>query len=351
MGTPWNLSGGQAAWTVVGAGLALLVAVMLYSFVGAIVVGVFLYYAVRPVYRRIDAYSDHPTINATVTLLAVGVPVLVILGYAALVGVRELNQLLVTSGLQQYRSALQPYLDVAALTQPDRVARLLGSRVGSIVGYANAVFTWLLRLFVATVVAFYLLRDDQRISEWGRSTFEGTPGVVPFFEGVDADLTTIYTGNLITIGITALIAIVVYTGLDAIAPAGAGIAFPRLLGLLTGVFTIVPVIGIKIIYIPYAAYLAVAAVRSPSVPVWFPVVFFVVVLVVVDSIPDFFIRSYVSKGNLHMGLVLLAYVLGTIAFGWYGLFFGPIVLVLAVHFLRDVLPCIVQDQRVHVGQE
>jgi len=351
MGDSWDLTRGQVAWTVAGFGIGVVVAVMLYSFVGAIVVGIFLYYAVRPVDRWLDTYSDHPTINATLTLLAVGLPVLSILGYGALVGVRELNQLLGVTGLQQYRSALQPYLDLAALTESGRLVDLFRSRIGLLVGYANAVFTWLLRLFVATVIAFYLLRDDQRLSGWFRSTFEDTPGVVSFADNVDADLTTIYTGNLITIGITALIALLVYSGLDFIAPAGTGIAFPLLLGLLTGVFTIIPVLGIKLIYFPYTAYLFVTALRSETVPVWFPVVFFLVVLVVVDSIPDFFIRSYVSKGDLHMGLVLLAYVFGTVAFGWYGLFLGPIVLVVTIHFLRSILPNLVAARRVRIQQE
>jgi len=39
-----------------------------------------------------------------------------------------------------------------------------------------------------------------------------------------------------------------------------------------------------------------------------------------------------------MGLLLLTYVLGVVAFGWYGVFFAPIVLVVFIHFVRDILP-------------
>ena len=38
-----------------------------------------------------------------------------------------------------------------------------------------------------------------------------------------------------------------------------------------------------------------------------------------------------------MGLVLLGYVLGVMAFGWYGLFLGPLVVV-AVHFAHPIFP-------------
>jgi len=52
------------------------VAFVLYSFVGAIVVGIFLYYATRPIYRWIDQWTEHPDLSATVTLLTVGLPIL-----------------------------------------------------------------------------------------------------------------------------------------------------------------------------------------------------------------------------------------------------------------------------------
>ena len=351
MGVPWELTRSQAAWTIAGGLLTLVVAYVLYSFIGAIVVGVFLYYAIRPVDRWLDQYSDHSGINATLTLLFVGLPILVVLGYSGLVALRELDQLFTQTGIQQYRASLQPYLNIARLTDPGQLGPLLRSNAGRLLGYASAVVTWLLRLFVIVVVAYYLLRDDDRIAAWFRTTFDGTPGVVAFMNDVDGDLTTIYTGNLITIGITGVIAVLVYSGLDLVAPQGTGVAFPLLLGLLTGVFTIIPVVGIKLIYVPYAGYLLVEAVRSETTPLWFPVLFFVVTLLVVDSIPDFFIRSYVSKGDLHMGLVLSAYVLGSIAFGWYGIFLGPIVLVLFVHFLRNILPALVQGRQVQVERD
>jgi len=67
---------------------------------------------------------------------------------------------------------------------------------------------------------------------------DGASSIIPppptFVEQVDADLTTIYTGNLITIGASGLLAVSTYYVLDIIAPAGTGVQFPFLLGLLTG---------------------------------------------------------------------------------------------------------------------
>ena len=90
------------------------------------------------------------------------------------------------------------------------------------------------------------------------------------------------------------------------------------------------------------AYLLAISLTGDSLSLWVPVAFFVLTFVVVDAFPDIVIRTYVSKGHINMGLMLLAYVLGTIAFGWYGLFLGPLVLVVFIHFVRRVLPNLVE---------
>jgi len=42
---------------------------------------------------------------------------------------------------------------------------------------------------------------------------------------------------------------------------------------------------------------------------------------------------------------MFAYILGPLLFGWYGLFLGPVVLVLGVHFARLVLPELLHSER------
>ncbi|WP_435092880.1 AI-2E family transporter [Halorubrum sp. N11] len=328
----------SAAWILIGVLITAMVAFVLYSFVGAIVIGVFLYYATRPIYRWIDQWTEHPDLSATVTLLTVGLPILLILTYAAFVGVREADRFFAVANLEQLRTVLAPYVDIVSGSEEQGLFGILRDNASRAQGFASSATAWLLRLFVSFTLAFYLLRDDYKIAHWFRRSFENQPAVVTFAERVDDDLTTIYTGNLITIGASGLLAVSTYYALDVIAPTGMGVQFPVLLGLVTGVATLIPAIGMKLIYYPYTGYLVWQVVSKGEGSLWFPVVFFLVTLVVVDVIPDFFIRSYVSKGELNMGLLLLTYVLGVVAFGWYGVFFAPIVLVVFVHFLRDVLP-------------
>jgi len=129
------------------------------------------------------------------------------------------------------------------------------------------------------------------------------------------------------------------------------VRFPILLGLLVGVFTIVPTVGMKAIWVPYAGYLFLRSLAWNELPLWVPVAFAVVTLVVVDFLPDVFVRSYVSKGDINMGLMLLSYTLGAIVFGWYGLFLGPLVLVLFLHFAERVFPNVVDRGSVRLVDE
>ncbi|WP_424017990.1 AI-2E family transporter [Halorientalis pallida] len=349
METTWTVSRAQAAWAAVGLVVGGLVGFVLVSFVGALAVGVFLYYAVRPAYRRIEERLGRSDLSATLALGLVGVPILAVLGYAGLVAVRAVDRFVARTDLSQYRSLLSPYLDVASLTEPGTLLDLLGGNVGRIAGYFGLAVTWSVRLFVAITVAYYLLRDGDRIADWFRATFGGSPGAVAFAERVDSDLTSVYTGNLLVIGATAAIAVGVYSLLGLVAPPALAISFPVLLGLLTGIFTLVPAVGMKIVWVPYALSLFVRSVQGEA-GLWFPILFVVVTFVVVDFLPDVFVRSYLSSGSLHMGLLVVTYVLASIAFGWYGIFLGPVLLVVAVHFAREVLPALVGGESVAVAE-
>lgn len=212
--------------------------------------------------------------------------------------------------------------------------------------YVDPILKVLVRVFIVIVVAFYLLRDDEQISAWFRKSFDYDDAVMDFADRVDRDLEEIFFGNLLTIVVTTLIAVAVFWGLDAVVPAGT-IARPILLGLVTGVTVVIPVVGMKIVYLPYTAWLVIQATDpGATMPVWFPVLFFAVTFVVVDAIPDFWIRSFLSAGELTLGMIMLAYVLGTVVFGWSGLFIGPIVLTVGYHFADAVFPKLVAGRSV-----
>jgi predicted PurR-regulated permease PerM len=343
----------RAAWWGVGAVLAVATAFVLHSFVGTFVVGVFLYYAARPLYRRLRTYVRRPSVAAGGALLLLELPLLFVLAYALSTGLQDLGRLLARLNGGESQSALQPYLDLSTLLRrletflqtadPVALRRLIDTGLES-VGFVGI---GLVHLFTMYVLAFYLLRDDHRLSTWFRTSFADGAGVVDAFaDSIDDDLHHVFFGTILNAVLTAIVGVVVYTLLVVALPTGRAIPYPALLGLIAGAASLIPVVGNKLVYGPVTGYLFVVAAIDPNVTAALPVAFLLVSYVVVDSVPDMLLHPYVSGPNLHRGLIMLAYVLGTLVFGWYGIFLGPIVLVVGVHFSRLVMPELLAGERI-----
>lgn len=354
----------RLAWWLVAVGLTLAVGYVVVSFLGTFLLGLFVYYSTRPMYRRLLDRLRQPTLTAIVALFGLALPGLILLGYTVLVSVRELSSL-ADVGIAEFEGILGPYVDTSLLLDPqrlldvvqanpqqivsDRGAEAVGDLLASVVAVLGIAASTALGIVIVLVVAFYLLRDDHRLAKWFRTEVAGEDSpTVAFARAVDDDLETVYFGNILTAFVIAIVAGVVYNLLDAIAPAVVSVPSPTLLGLLTGLASLVPVVGMKLVYAPLGIVLAVVAGLTDPALLWFPALFLLVSFVVVDTIPELVLRPYVSGRDLHKGLVLLAYVLGPVLFGWYGLFLGPLLLVLVVHFVRVIVPELVERDEFEV---
>jgi predicted PurR-regulated permease PerM len=191
-------------------------------------------------------------------------------------------------------------------------------------------------------LAFYLLRDDRKFSRWFRARIADDRGVMEaFLTGVDRDFNNIFFGNILNAVLTGTIAVVAYSVLNLLAPPRVAIPAAGLVGLFAGVASLIPVVGMKLVYVPVTAYLGATSYLADPNTLWFTAAFFAVSFVIVDTIPDLVLRPYVSGRHLHVGAVMIAYTLGPLLFGWYGIFLGPIILVLVVNFARHVLPVLI----------
>ena len=173
---------------------------------------------------------------------------------------------------------------------------------------------------------------------------------------MDRSFDRVFYGNILNAIVTGTIGAIAFSLVDIFAPAGLSVPYPALTGLLAGAASLIPIIGMKIVYVPVAGYLAFEAFLQGT-GWWFVGLFVAVALIVVDTIPDLIIRPYVSGGGslkigpfgpspdqfedqpgLHTGTLMFAYILGPFLFGWYGIFLAPMLLVCVIHFARIVLP-------------
>ena len=341
----------RTAWWGIGAVLAAALSFVVYSFVGTFVFGVFIYYATRPIYNRIRKRIPQSSVAAAVAIFAMVLPALLLAGYALLIVANQIRELdIAGNGYLDQLPFTQETLDV--LTDPSQVAMIdwqqyvtldtLGGALNSLAQAADTVAflgTGAVHLFVMLAVAFYLLRDGGRLGRY-LVRFTDQSGIVDAYGlAVDRDLKSIFFGNILNAIVTGTIGVIVYSVLNVFAPEGGSIPAAALVGLIAGVASLIPIVGMKLVYVPVAAFMTVRAVANGvDGGLAFVLAFALASLVVVDTIPDLVLRPYVSGRSLHVGAVMIAYTLGPLLFGWYGIFLMPVLLVLVVHFVRIVLP-------------
>ncbi|MFC7097664.1 AI-2E family transporter [Halobaculum marinum] len=349
-----SLTQSRQLWLGAVVAAVAVVGLFVHAFVGTVVFGLFVYYGARPVHRVVADRVANRSAAATLTMLALVLPVLGLLGYAAVVGFREFAAVADPAAVEAALGVLpgDPRSISALVRDPGalvgRLDRLgpLRTRVTTAATTLGALGAGLLHLSLSLSLSFFLLRDGGRLDAWVRTRVAGPEtAAYSFLRGVDADLERVYFGNVATVGVVTAAAVVVYNGYNAVAPASVALPVPTLLALLTGLATFVPIVVGKLVYVPATAYLVrEAAVADASyLP---PAALLVVSFLLLDVLPQTVLRPVLSGRTLHSGLVLFAYVLGAALFGWYGLFLGPLLAVVVVQVAAHAFPHVVVGEPV-----
>lgn len=333
--------------TAVGLVLFGVLVIALWEIAGALVLGVFAYYATRPVYRRLTSQIRWDSVAAGGAIAVFFVPLTAFVLYGIVVGIREIQVLaqrydnaLIDTVMSRFITTPLPSYSVSELVRivMSGNTKMLVELMHSLLMSAGLIMHVFITLFLASVVVFYGLRDGARLRQWIVGLFDRQAIVDTFFDHVDRDLKYIFFGNLLNAAIAATLAVVLYQGVGFVAPPPLTIPYPFLLGIVTGIASLIPVVGMKIVYVPLIVYMFVQSVFTGEVSMMVPTVFAILVIGIVDIVPDLVLRPYITGRDIHIGLVVGAYIVGPALFGWYGLFLGPVVLVVITHFAQDVLP-------------
>jgi predicted PurR-regulated permease PerM len=341
-------------WQILGIISVALLAYMFFPFIDVIIYGIFIYYVARPTYRVFDRRFKHKSLGAFISLFIIVLPIVLISIYTANIAYTELNNILTQADLVRMDYADEIFKDFAGIAtylELGNTTTLIsqGDTWGLIItlltrfsGIIAMFFDILFKMFLTFAIAFYLLKDGAKLREWLTDTFLGgkTELTRKFFDEVDSELNTVFLGNILTAILTALIGAVTFTVLNLVAPSQLMIPYPILLAILCGLCIFIPFIGMKLIWIPLAIFLAIQAYLNGILFTdwWFILVFIIVVSVVVDFIPDTVLRPFISRKQIPGGAMLFAYLFGIAVFGFVGLFLGPIILITATQFLKIVQP-------------
>jgi predicted PurR-regulated permease PerM len=158
----------------------------------------------------------------------------------------------------------------------------------------------------------------------------------------------VFFGNMLSIVFFAIIAATVYSALNVLAPDPAFvIPFPVLLGIFSGVAALLPILGGWMVDVPIILYALYRSIQAGVFETygWYLVVMAVVIFVLVENVPNYLLRPFVSHGKVDVGLLMLAYIMGPAIFGFPGLFLGAMLLVIVTHYFRIVVPGIRDDEK------
>lgn len=346
---------GITLWLILGVLLFAVAAIVAKAFLGALMLGIFLYYCSRPIYRKLSSIIPYNSVNAIITLITFITPFLIITYYTFLTAVSELQKIILQYELYELQPYLNPYVNFDLIRVFETPETLISEAEGldlitGIIDYLILLSGMVGEVFilgiVSLTVAFYLLTDDGKIRAWIDAQFSVcATDFSDFATLIDQDLSSIYFGNILNAIITAVIGITVFYAYNLVAPPQLLIAFPVLLGILAGVASLVPMIGVKPVYIPMTAFLTAVVYFTQSLQpsaYIYPLGLFIVTAIIVDFIPDIIIRPHVSGRNIHIGLLLIAYISGPVLFGWYGFFLLPLIAVIFQHYYTLIFPKLIR---------
>jgi predicted PurR-regulated permease PerM len=337
----------------VGVGLGalfLLIGYVLLAFVTVLVFTVFLYYSVRPIFRFLERFGLGRRIRAILSLVLFGVPFLVLLAYAVAIIAIEIQDFLD----EDISARIAEELNIAGFDLEELETVVTGEEsqvsvdtlADSVLGAVGAVGSAFVQLLLVLIITYYLLIDGPRLVSWLLDTYDD-PGIGRrYVEAVDDELSIALFGNIVNVFITAIVGIAVFLSYNVLVSSSTiAIPHPALLGALVGVGSLIPVIGIKLVFVPLTIGLGANALLADEPALLGPVVvLFVVSAVVLDFIPDFVIRALVSSEETHTGLLVIAYIVGPTVFGFFGLFLAPILLICTTNAVKILLPYVVSGE-------
>ena len=302
----------------------------LYPLAAAIVLAV----VFNPIHQRILLWTKgRPSLAAllsTLTLLFVfGIPIFILISIAA-------NEAVSAAQYLTRKSAAEGGFTLFLTTMTERALRFMGHWVdlskydirGTINSHVQQAGVWVLgsgasiiggfaRLLISTVITlvivYFMFRD-------GRDWVHRAVGVIPLSteqaRRLIDNISATIIGNVYGIFAVGLVQGV----LTGLALAIVGVQSPLLLGLGAAVASVVPVVGAGIVWGPAGLYLIFtgATWKGLFVLLWGSIVI---------SSADNIVRPWVVSGKVQLHpLVLLFFILGGVeAFGFLGLFLGPVI--------------------------
>lgn len=326
-------------------------------------ISLFIYYSFRPLNKKILKKFKNRTVSSSISVIAFVLPFILISTYFFFVLISNIYNLyskyynsqppiaLINNfewnveSLIILRGRINDNMDNIFTDSSLQISDVVYPIIQELVNSLSLISQLFISYIVIIIMVFYLLRDDHKLKEWFIRTFGNKiPKSEKYAMEIDKDLQSVYFGNALTIFVVSFLTAFVFIVYNIIAPPELVVKNIFILSIICGVSSLLPLTGIKIIYIPLYSYLAILSISIGLTSfTWLPITMIIVCFIVIDLLPESIVRPYMSNRRMHFGLVILSYLLGVMLFGFIGLFLGPLLLVIIYNFSKEILPHIIKS--------
>jgi predicted PurR-regulated permease PerM len=336
-----NVTTSDQVTTVLSYGALLLLGYLVYAITApflvplawSAVLAIFFYPLHEKVLRRLK-----PNVAATVSTLGVTflliVPSLVLLFYTtkqaldagakAQVVLQSPDKAIPTHILDWVKNQLPESMQDADFTDPakrgaEKIAAYLAAKVG---GLVKNVFAFFLDLFVVLFALFFMFRD-------GEDVIRAVRHLLPFDPSIQEDMMHESKELIFASVAVGLLVAAIQGALGGLAFTLAGIGTAIFWGVLMGFFSLIPVVGSALVWVPAAVWLMATGHVGKGILV-------ATICGIVAGVADNIVRPLLLRNRTHLNeLLLFVSVLGGIeVFGLLGLVAGPTILAAAMGVFR-----------------
>jgi len=297
------------------------------------VLAIFFYPLHERVLKKLKPNSAATVSTLGVTFLLI-VPALVVLFYTtkqaidagakAQVVLQSPDKVVPPQTLTWLKNLLPESMQDADLSDPvrrgaEQVAGFLAAKVGALV---KNVFAFFLDLFVLLFALFFMFRDGDDVVRAARH-------LLPFDQAIQEDMMHESRELIFASVAVGLLVAAIQGALGGLAFTLVGISTAIFWGVLIGFFSLIPVVGSALIWVPTALWLAFTGHVGKGLLI-------AAICGIVAGIADNIVRPLLLRNRTHLNeLLLFISVLGGIeVFGLLGLVAGPTIVAAAMGVFR-----------------
>ncbi len=291
----------------------------------SLVAGLIVSYIAYPVFSRVRKIFKRESISAFLTTVVLILPVILMVMYLAYLVIIEFKSVreVVTSQGFSISALVNPHAGQSfggySLNQLNQLLPHISSlSAGTVVAIKLIVF------LIAMYYGFIeLSRWKEQHTDKIKMKMAENRAVYIFLKSLDTTLSGMLLGYVLTSLIVAVMAGIAY--------ALVGIQNAFILGFLTGIFSLLPVVGAWMVYVPLGLF----EIYKGFVPEGIGIIIFGIIFL--NVVQDVYIRVKLSKkvSDVHPILIIIGFIAGPIKFGVFGLIYGP----LAVGLLKGLFDC------------